>query len=74
MLTSSAYVKPYSVLWRIGETQEQLFEFSEEVFVDFGPASNEHLIATQGPKATVFVLKHNTNILRYMIRKRVIQL
>lgn len=57
MLTSSAFVKPYSILWRIGETQEQLFEYDEEVYVDFGPASTEHLIATQGAKATVFIFK-----------------
>lgn len=53
MLTSSAFVKPYSILWRVGDTQEQLLEFPDESFVDFGNRSTHQIVGTQGPKATV---------------------
>lgn len=53
LLTSSAFVKPYSVLWRIEDTLEQHMEFPEECFVDFTNRSALQIVGTQGPKATV---------------------
>lgn len=54
LLTSSAFVKPLSSLWRIGETQEHMINFPDEYFVEFNKTVQDRIIGTQGSKATVF--------------------
>lgn len=55
LLTSSAFVKPLSSLWRIGETQEHMINFPDEYFVEFNKTVQDRIIGTQGSKATVFL-------------------
>ncbi|CAK5076343.1 unnamed protein product [Meloidogyne enterolobii] len=58
MLTSSAFVKPFSILWRLEANgismSERLTEFKEDQFVEFGNLSNSQIVGTQGPKAFVY--------------------
>uniref|UniRef100_A0A915E119 Uncharacterized protein n=1 Tax=Ditylenchus dipsaci TaxID=166011 RepID=A0A915E119_9BILA len=58
MLTSSGLLKPLSMLWRMGDMQEpkeQLIEFTEETFVDFGHnRSAHHLVGTLRSRATIY--------------------
>uniref|UniRef100_A0A914L653 LisH domain-containing protein n=1 Tax=Meloidogyne incognita TaxID=6306 RepID=A0A914L653_MELIC len=58
MLTSSAFVKPFSILWRLEANgismSERLTEFKEDQFVEFGNLSNNQIVGTQGPKAFVY--------------------
>ncbi|VDM95391.1 unnamed protein product [Thelazia callipaeda] len=54
LLTSSAFVKPLSSLWRIGETQEHLINFPDEYFVEFSKTVQDRIIGTQGHKATIY--------------------
>lgn len=53
LLTSSAFVKPLSILWRVTETQDHLIDFTDEYFVEFSNYSADRIIGTQGPRATV---------------------
>lgn len=53
LLTSSAFVKPLSSLWRIGETQEHMLDFHDEYFVEFSKRSQDRIIGTREEKATV---------------------
>lgn len=57
MLTSAAYVKPFSILWRMEEngiqTRERLIDFNEEDYCEFGNLSTSQIVTTQGPRATV---------------------
>lgn len=53
MLTSSAFVRPLSMLWRLGETQEHVRDFADEYFIEFGNTTTERLVGTQGVQATV---------------------
>ncbi|KAL7074468.1 hypothetical protein ACQ4LE_006871 [Meloidogyne hapla] len=58
MLTSSAFVKPFSILWRLESNgismSERLTEFKEDQFVEFGNLSTNQVVGTQGPKAIVY--------------------
>ncbi|CAK5055541.1 unnamed protein product [Meloidogyne enterolobii] len=58
MLTSSAFVKPFSILWRLEANgismSERLTEFKEDQFVEFGNLLNNQIVGTQGPKAFVY--------------------
>ncbi|EFO23215.2 hypothetical protein LOAG_05271 [Loa loa] len=54
LLTSSAFVKPLSSLWRIGETQEHMINFPDEYFVEFNKTAQDRIIGTQGSKATIY--------------------
>ncbi|MCP9265711.1 Vprbp protein [Dirofilaria immitis] len=54
LLTSSAFVKPLSSLWRIGETQEHMINFPDEYFVEFNKTVQDRIIGTQGNKATIY--------------------
>uniref|UniRef100_A0A914HGI5 LisH domain-containing protein n=1 Tax=Globodera rostochiensis TaxID=31243 RepID=A0A914HGI5_GLORO len=58
MLTSSAYVKPYCVLWKMDEKgisiHERLIDFNEEESVEFANLSTSQIVATQGPRATIY--------------------
>ncbi|VDO25983.1 unnamed protein product [Onchocerca flexuosa] len=54
LLTSSAFVKPLSSLWRIGETQEHMINFPDEYFVEFNKTVQDRIIGTQGSKATIY--------------------
>uniref|UniRef100_A0A183CJT1 LisH domain-containing protein n=1 Tax=Globodera pallida TaxID=36090 RepID=A0A183CJT1_GLOPA len=58
MLTSSAYVKPYCVLWKMDEKgisiHERLVDFNEEESVEFANLSTSQIVATQGPRATIY--------------------
>lgn len=55
MLTSSAYVRPYSILWRTdmnnqNQRYESLTEFNEDMFLSFGNLSSNQIIGTSGPR------------------------
>ncbi|KAL3124701.1 hypothetical protein niasHT_001538 [Heterodera trifolii] len=58
MLTSSAYVKPYCILWKMDEKgisiHERLIDFNEEESVEFANLSTSQIVATQGPRATIY--------------------
>lgn len=58
MLTSSAFVKPYSVLWRMEPSglsiADRLIDFKEDQFIAFGNLSTSQIVGTQGPKAVVY--------------------
>lgn len=51
MLTSSAFVKPFSVLWHLESNNitmsERLMEFKEDQFVEFGNLSTNQIVGTQ---------------------------
>ncbi|VDM26031.1 unnamed protein product [Toxocara canis] len=52
LLTSSAFVKPLSSLWRIGETQEHMINFPDEYFVEFSKRCQDRIVGTQEDRAT----------------------
>jgi hypothetical protein len=58
LLTSSAFVKPYSVLWRLENNgisiADRLVDFKEDQFTEFGNLSTNQIVGTQGAKATVY--------------------
>uniref|UniRef100_A0A914X2Z4 LisH domain-containing protein n=1 Tax=Plectus sambesii TaxID=2011161 RepID=A0A914X2Z4_9BILA len=56
LLTSSAFVKPISSLWRVGETLEHKCDFSEETYVEFSKFPQDRAIGTQGDRATIYDL------------------
>lgn len=54
MLTSSIYVKPLSGLWKTGDTQELLYNFTDDMDMSFGYTSNERIIGTQLCAARIY--------------------
>ena len=59
MLTSSAFVKPYSVLWKVPDQiassqPDRIIDFREDQFVEFANLSTNQIVGTQGPKAVVY--------------------
>lgn len=53
MLTSSAYVKPYSALWRVGELVEDMYKFDDDHFVEFSKWHQDRIVGTHGEEARV---------------------
>ncbi|CAG9538905.1 unnamed protein product, partial [Cercopithifilaria johnstoni] len=64
LLTSSAFVKPLSSLWRIGETQEHMINFPDEYFVEFNKTVQDRIIGTQGSKATIYDTETGRAVIR----------
>jgi len=57
VLTSSAFVRPYSMLWRMGADRaslESLRPFEDDYYVDFTNTTTSLVVGTQGPQATVY--------------------
>ena len=53
LLTSSAYIGPLSALWRLGDTQELLYNLPDDLYVNFANLTTDLLIGTNGQIATV---------------------
>lgn len=53
LLTSSAFVKPYCSLWKVGETLEHKLDFADETFVEFSRFPQDRIVGTKGYQATV---------------------
>uniref|UniRef100_A0A0M3HUU8 DDB1- and CUL4-associated factor 1 n=1 Tax=Ascaris lumbricoides TaxID=6252 RepID=A0A0M3HUU8_ASCLU len=64
LLTSSAFVKPLSSLWRIGETQEHMLDFHDEYFVEFSKRSQDRIIGTREEKATIYDVETGRTVVR----------
>ncbi|KAI6234651.1 hypothetical protein M3Y99_00784200 [Aphelenchoides fujianensis] len=62
MVTSSLFVRPYSALWRLNDTQELVKEFTETTELDFGRTSSERLIGNERYTAIVFDTETTTPI------------
>uniref|UniRef100_A0A915KYZ1 LisH domain-containing protein n=1 Tax=Romanomermis culicivorax TaxID=13658 RepID=A0A915KYZ1_ROMCU len=54
LLTSSAYVKPYSALWTIGESLEPKLNFMDDYFVEFSKCVQDRIVGTNGDEANVY--------------------
>ena len=47
MITSSSWRSPFSKLWTINEFFDETFEFKEEEYLEFAPASQDKLVFLQ---------------------------
>ncbi|CAI5448478.1 unnamed protein product [Caenorhabditis angaria] len=54
LLTSSAFVRPLSALWRLGHAMELLHIFNEDSTVKFSNSSLDRIIGTFSTKATLY--------------------
>ncbi|PAV92152.1 hypothetical protein WR25_05321 isoform B [Diploscapter pachys] len=54
LLTSSAYIGPLSALWRLGDTQELLYNLPDDLYVNFANLTTDLLIGTNGQIATMY--------------------
>ncbi|KHN79146.1 Protein VPRBP [Toxocara canis] len=64
LLTSSAFVKPLSSLWRIGETQEHMINFPDEYFVEFSKRCQDRIVGTQEDRATIYDVETGRAVVR----------
>ncbi|MFH4974522.1 hypothetical protein AB6A40_001231 [Gnathostoma spinigerum] len=65
LLTSSAFVKPLSSLWKIGETQQHMINFPDECFVEFSNRTLDKIIGTEESKATVYDTETGRAVVRF---------
>ncbi|CAD6194594.1 unnamed protein product [Caenorhabditis auriculariae] len=54
LLTSSAFMRPLSALWRLGESAELLAHFPDDSCIRFSNLGTEKILGTENGKATVY--------------------
>lgn len=59
LLTSCAYSRPLSALWRLGEALQRVHTYREESCVRFGNTTMQRIIGTSKEKATVYDTETN---------------
>ncbi|EGT49060.1 hypothetical protein CAEBREN_31939 [Caenorhabditis brenneri] len=59
MLTSCAYSRPLSALWRLGQAMERVYTYREDTAVRFGNTTMARIIGTCREKATVYDTETN---------------
>lgn len=64
LLTSSAFVKPYSSLWKVGEVLEHKLNFEEEFYVQFSNFPQDRVVGTNGDKATIYDLSTGASVVQ----------
>ncbi|CAJ0573766.1 unnamed protein product, partial [Mesorhabditis spiculigera] len=52
LLTSSAFVRPYSSVWRLGETQEHMYDLAEEIHLEYGRRGSDKILGTSSAYET----------------------
>ncbi|CAJ0928750.1 unnamed protein product, partial [Mesorhabditis belari] len=70
LLTSSAFMPPYSSLWLLGESQEHLHDFAVELYTEFANQGSDRILGTgfclkkAATVATVFDTETRTPIVK----------
>uniref|UniRef100_A0A8R1DTK7 Uncharacterized protein n=1 Tax=Caenorhabditis japonica TaxID=281687 RepID=A0A8R1DTK7_CAEJA len=59
VLTSSAYVRPLSALWRLGERMERMHIYRSDSIVKFANTSVQRIVGTCGEQASVYDTETN---------------
>ncbi|VDO95833.1 unnamed protein product [Soboliphyme baturini] len=54
LLTSSAFVRPFSALWRRGESFESRLKFEDDIFVEFSNLPQDRIVGTEHTKANIY--------------------
>lgn len=65
ILTSSAYVRPLSALWRLGEAMTRMYVYKEDTCVRFANTTQQRIIGTNGTKASVYDTETNIVVDQY---------
>ncbi|CAB3405775.1 unnamed protein product [Caenorhabditis bovis] len=65
LLTSSAFVRPLSALWKLGQTQEMLQVFKDDNWVKFSNLNLDRIIGTSGNQATLYDTETNHPLMHF---------